>query len=109
MREMLPIPRVPGIVDPLERDNTSFTQRQTPEYPDRVPECNSASISDAEGPLSVIRQDEPLTSTQIHQFNKCPISLPPFDMIIFMDASKQGWGAQCNGILTGERWNSNES
>ena len=58
----IPIPRVSGIVDHLERDDASCTQRQTPEYLNRVPECNSASISDAEVTLNIIRQDEPLLS-----------------------------------------------
>ena len=48
-------------------------------------------------------------SMQMHQFNKCLISLPAFDLIIYSDASNQGWGAQCNGIMTGGRWNIQES
>ena len=57
----IPIPRVPGIVDQLEGDDTSCTQRQTPEYPNGMPECTSASMFDAEGTLGIIRQqDEPL-------------------------------------------------
>ena len=48
-------------------------------------------------------------SMQIHQFNKCLISLPAFDLIIYSDASNQGWGAQCNRIMTGGRWNIQES
>jgi hypothetical protein len=48
-------------------------------------------------------------STQIHQFNKSLISLPAFDLVIYTDASNQGWGAQCNGIMTGGRWNIQES
>ena len=40
-------------------------------------------------------------SPQIIQFNNTPLTLPAFDMVIYTDASTQGWGAQCNGILTG--------
>ena len=48
-------------------------------------------------------------STQIHQFNKCLISLPVFDLVIYTDASNQGWGAHRNGVMTGGRWNIQES
>ncbi|XP_022806778.1 uncharacterized protein LOC111343852 [Stylophora pistillata] len=49
------------------------------------------------------------TSTKIPQFNKCLISLPPFDMIVYTDASKRGWGAHYNGRTTGGRWDIQES
>ena len=48
-------------------------------------------------------------SPQIIQFNNTPLTLPAFDMVIYTDASTQGWGAQCNGILTGGRWTPQES
>jgi hypothetical protein len=48
-------------------------------------------------------------SPEIHQFNKSPLNLPPFDMVIHTDASTQGWGAHCQGVLTGGRWNSQEA
>ena len=62
--EMLPSPipvsRVPGILDQLEGDDTSCTQRQTPKAPNRVQECNPESLADAERTLGFIRQNEPL-------------------------------------------------
>ena len=62
--EMLPSPipvsRVPGILDQLEGDDTSCTQRQTPKAPNRVQECNPESLADAERTLGFIRQNESL-------------------------------------------------
>ena len=37
------------------------------------------------------------------------ITLPAFDIVIYTDASTQGWEAQCNGILTGGHWTPQES
>jgi hypothetical protein len=135
----IPVSRVPGILDQLEGDDTSCTQRQTPKAPNRVQECKPESLADAERTLGFIRQNELLLpsgsspgtlalscsaeatyqqhspeqtsleqdkslydkritnrppmvdSTQIHQFNKCLISLPAFDLVIYTDASNQGW------------------
>ena len=62
--EMLPSPipvsRVPGILDLLEGDDTSCTQRQTPKAPNRVQECNPESLAAAERTLGFIRQNESL-------------------------------------------------
>ena len=62
--EMLPSPipvsRVPGILDQLEGDDTSCTQRQTPKAPNRVQECTPKLLADTERTLGLIRQDEPL-------------------------------------------------
>ena len=56
----IPVSRVPGILDQLEGDDTSCTQRQTPKAPNRVQECNPESLADAERTLGFIRQNEPL-------------------------------------------------
>ena len=62
--EMLPSPipvsRVPGILDQLEGDDTSCTQRQTPKAPNRVQECTPKLLAHTERTLGLIRQDEPL-------------------------------------------------
>jgi hypothetical protein len=62
-----------------------------------------------------LEQDKGLSDRRITNrppmvdLNKCLISLPAFDLVIYTDASNQGWGAQCNGIMTGGRWNIQES
>ena len=48
-------------------------------------------------------------SSHISQLNKFPLTLPPFDTIIDADASNHTWGTQCNGAVTGRRWNLQES
>ena len=37
-------------------------------------------------------------------YNGRPLSIVPPDKTIFSDASKQGWGATCQGISTGAQW-----
>jgi hypothetical protein len=48
-------------------------------------------------------------SPTLKNYNSHDINPPPFDMMVQTDASLLGWGATCNGQVTGGRWSSIES
>ena len=41
--------------------------------------------------------------------NGCPIQLPPIDLTVWTNASKQGWGAAYQGISTRDHWSVEEA
>ena len=47
-------------------------------------------------------------SKSSYRLNSCTIQLPPTDLKVWSDASKQGWGTANQGISTGGHWNVEE-
>ena len=48
-------------------------------------------------------------SESSYRLNGCPIQLPPINLTVWSDASKQGWGAAYQGISTGGHWSVEEA
>ena len=129
--------RISGLPDQLHRHAASSTEREAPKHSGRMIHCTQMGLAQAllhycalqQQHISILRHqklsyqsrtkislsNDSLTdlqwwiSPQIIQFNNTPLTLPAFDMVIYTDASTQGWGAQSNGILTGGRWTPQES